>query len=193
MFNSVPTRGDVFFQPLSYAAEAFIVMGIFGLVVLGADGAMVLGGSAAVFAWLIGFVVWLSILRERYAASAAALLQEAQASPMSVPVDEVPRIAAVRYTARNEDGSRQLVLKPPCEASQLHQFAVGMMHEQPTTVDFWTVKLKEFGRDEFSNFRSWLVSQNFAQLVEGNKLLMTVDGLEMCEWVFYRGLQKLDE
>jgi hypothetical protein len=190
MFNSVPTRWDVFFQPLSYAAEAFIVMALFGLVILGADGAMVLGGTAAVFAWLIGFVVWLSILRERYAASAAALLQEAQAAyePAVVVEDVLP---VERYVTGSADGTRQLVLTPPCQATQLHQFAVGMVHQLPTTFAYWVVEAKEFTQAQFTAFRDWLIHNGFARVAEGNRLDLTTEGLEMCEWVFNRGVRKM--
>jgi hypothetical protein len=167
-------------------------MGLVGLCVGGVDAALALGGLVAAMAWTVGFVTWLSILREGYAASAAAMVQKTQV-PEEIQPEAEPYLGVDRYTARNEDGSRQLILKPPCEASQLHQFAMGMVHELPTTVEYWTVKTKEFSRDEFTNFRNWLTGQNFAKLVEGNKLLMTPDGLEMCEWVCYRGLQRMVE
>lgn len=183
MFSHVATRGDVFWQPMTYGLAAFIVFGLTGLVFGGVPGALALGAFMGCLVWTLGFVTWLSILRESYH---EPVVQAAAPEPV-VMDDLVPE----RFSARSEDGSRQLILDLPCSASQLHQFALGMIHQLPTTFDYWVVKQHEFTQEQFTLFRSWLVVRGFARVVDGSKLQMTVEGLELCEWVFARGVERV--
>ena len=182
MFSHVATRGDVFWQPMTYGLAAFIVFGLTGLVFGGVAGALALGAFVGCLVWTMGFVTWLSILRESY--HVVPVVQEAE----PVAMDD---LAPERFSARSEDGSRQLILDLPCEASQLHQFALGMIHQLPTTFDYWVVKQHEFTQEQFTLFRAWLVVRGFARVVDGSRLTMTVEGLELCEWVFERGVERI--
>jgi|GEM_PF-3623202 len=188
MFAHTATRGDVFWQPILYALSAWIVFGLVGLGLGGVNGAIALGGLMGSLAWTIGFVTWLSILRESYAAESGQL-SAVSGQPEQEP-DE-PDQGVERLAAWSGDGMRQIILRPPCTASQLHQFCLGMVRERPTTFQYWVIEAKEFTQAQFTSFREWMMRSGFARMVDGNRLELTAEGLEMCEWVFERGVQKV--
>jgi len=139
------------------------------------------GVIAGGLVWAVARVAWLRLIWRYYAE------RPVEVEPPEEPVEEGD---PPKLSTRNEDGTRILVLDPPCRDMQLARWCKGMVGESPTTFAFWVTQEREFSQAEYSEFREWLFRRGYAEPVNGNALRLTAEGMNLAKWVHDQGLRE---
>lgn len=182
MFSHTATRGDVFWQPFSYAIAFFIVFTLLGLTAGSAEDALLIGMSMAAFAYVVGFVTWLSILRESY-----------HPQPEPEPVsNEIPDGETWWYTFCEDRVTQHILRDLPVTPWQLSEYAQGLAWNTPPTYENWVGSSKTFREHEYRALCDWLQAWGYATS-EGYRqpIQFTAKGRDILGDIQARGIHSL--
>ena len=171
-----PPHARAFWTPVLDGLVAGLIAGGIGYCWTG-DTLIALGWGLLFFGalWLPARIAWLRLVMRMYTP---------QPVEDDAPEDEGEQPERETIYASSQDGSHILVLNPPCSASQLWSWCIGIFHNEPTTFIEWVNNQKVFTQAEYTEFRQWLFNKGFAKPTVGNEIQITTEGNQMVEYVF---------